>query len=154
MHSMCASCICMCMCIYTSMIIYAYIYDVCVDHLYRCKTSLRFLSGFVIVHDFTFMQGAAGNVIVLQPTKTAMTFCDIDLGRWIDVPAINFPVNGNRLSQVPACRLVFPFLHNGQCCFRTFLRALFQTGFKPLYGFRNLIYCRLRQMEQLHLART
>ena len=24
-------------------------------------------------------QGAAGNVIVLQPTKTAMTFCDIDL---------------------------------------------------------------------------
>ena len=33
------------------------------------------------------MQGAAGNVIVLQPTKTAMTFCDIDPGRWIDVPA-------------------------------------------------------------------
>ena len=30
---------------------------VCVDHLYRCKTSLRFLSSFVIVHDFTFMQG-------------------------------------------------------------------------------------------------
>ena len=34
-----------------------------------------------------FMQGAAGNVIVLPPTKTAMTFCDIDPGRWIDVPA-------------------------------------------------------------------
>ena len=32
------------------------------------------------------MQGAAGNAIVLEPTKTAMTFCDIDLGRWIDVP--------------------------------------------------------------------
>ena len=30
---------------------------------------------------------AAGNVIVLQPTKTAMTFCDINPGRWIDVPA-------------------------------------------------------------------
>ena len=56
-------------------------------HLYRCKTSLRFLSSFVIVHDFSFMQGAAGNVIVLQPTKTAMTFCDINPGRWIDVPA-------------------------------------------------------------------
>ena len=43
------------------------------------------------IHEFTlsiFMQGAAGNVIVLQPTKTAMTFCDIDPGRWIDVPAI------------------------------------------------------------------
>ena len=35
-------------------------------------------------------QGAAGNVIVLQPTKTAMTFCDIDPGRWIDVPACGF----------------------------------------------------------------
>ena len=31
-------------------------------------------------------QGAEGNVIVLQPTKTALTFCDIDPGRWIDVP--------------------------------------------------------------------
>ena len=46
---------------------------VCVYHLNRCKTST--------------LQGAAGNVIVLQPTKTAMTFCDIDPGRWIDVPA-------------------------------------------------------------------
>ena len=36
------------------------------------------------------MQGAAGHVIVLQPTKTAMTFCDIDPGRWIDVPALWF----------------------------------------------------------------
>ena len=35
---------------------------VCVDHLYRCKTSLRFLSGFVIIHDFTFMQGATGSL--------------------------------------------------------------------------------------------
>ena len=34
-----------------------------------------------------YQQGAAGNVIVLRPTKTAMTFCDIDPGRWIDVPA-------------------------------------------------------------------
>ena len=32
-------------------------------------------------------QGAAGNVIVLQPTKTAMTFCDVDLGRRVNVPA-------------------------------------------------------------------
>ena len=33
------------------------------------------------------MLGSAGNVIVLQPTKTAMTFCDIDLGRQVNVPA-------------------------------------------------------------------
>ena len=38
----------------------------------------------------TYLQGAAGKFIVLQPTKTAMTFCDIDLGRWIDVPAFSF----------------------------------------------------------------
>ena len=47
----------------------------------------------------------------------------------------------------------FPFLHYGLCCIRTFLRASFPIGFKPLYGFRNLIYCWLRQMEQLHLIR-
>jgi len=33
------------------------------------------------------MLGSAGNVIVMQPTKTAMTFCDIDLGRQVNVPA-------------------------------------------------------------------
>ena len=38
-------------------------------------------------------------------------------------------------------------------CIRTFLRTSLLTGFKPMYGFRNLIYCWLRQMEQLHLAR-
>ena len=72
-----------------------------------------------------------------------------------DVPAtpFQFLVHGNRLSQVPACRLVSIFL-NGFCCIWTFLRALFPTVFNPLYGFRNLIYCWLRQMEQLHLART
>ena len=48
----------------------------------------------------------------------------------------------------------FPFLHNGQCCIRTFLRTSIATGFNPLYGFRNLIYCWLRQMEQLLFART
>ena len=34
-----------------------------------------------------YKQGAAGNVIVLQPTKTAMTFCDIGSGRRVNVPA-------------------------------------------------------------------
>ena len=32
------------------------------------------------------MQGAAGNVIVLQPTETAMTFCDMDVARKVNVP--------------------------------------------------------------------
>ena len=56
-----------------------------VNHLNRCKNSLGFLFGFRCN-----VQGAAGNVIVLQPTKTAMTFCDIYPGRWIDVPACDF----------------------------------------------------------------
>ena len=41
----------------------------------------------LIMYLISTLQGAAGNVIVLQPTKPAMTFCDIDPGRWIDVPA-------------------------------------------------------------------
>ena len=65
-----------------------------------------------------------------------------------DVPAtpFHFLVNGNRLSQEPACRFF--------SCIRTFLRTSVLTGFNTRYGFRNLTYCRFRQMEQLHSART
>ena len=42
-------CVCLCVCV-----------CVCVDHLYRCKTSLRYLSGFVMVHDFLFHAGGSG----------------------------------------------------------------------------------------------
>ena len=39
---------------------------------------------------YIFQQkGAAANVIVLQPTKTAMTFCDADLGRRVSIPALS-----------------------------------------------------------------
>ena len=45
-----------------------------------------------------------------------MTFCDIDPGRWIDVPAFPIPFchvhvlgHGNRLSLEPACRFDFHF---------------------------------------------
>ena len=42
----------------------------------------------LITNDLTFMtQGAAGKVIVLQPTKTAMTFRGIDLGRQANIPS-------------------------------------------------------------------
>ena len=37
---------------------------------------------------------------------------------------------------------------------RVKLRPNHSVSFQCLYGFRNLIYCRLRQLEQLHLART
>jgi hypothetical protein len=64
---------------------------VCVNHLKLLKIHL---------------QGVAGHVIVLQPTKTAMTFYDIDPGRWIDVPASIFmssSCDGQWLTQEP-CR--------------------------------------------------
>jgi len=57
-------------------------------------------------------QGAAGDVIVLQPTKTAMTFCDIDPGRWIDVPAsISFHVKFLKWD-VANPRTTMPFPNN------------------------------------------
>ena len=60
--------------------------SVCVWNIWRDATLLTAaFHGLNML--FVSMQGAAGNVIVLQPTKTAMTFCDIDPGRWIDVPA-------------------------------------------------------------------
>ena len=62
-------------------------------------------------------------------------------------------LNGNRLSQVPACRLVSNFYY-GLCCIWTFLWTSVSTGFNPLYGLRNLNFCRFHQMEQLLLART
>ena len=109
---------------------------VCVEHLKRCKTSTSvkvslyiYTFGFHLIYSclsqaqvsfslgrlvrsrfFFSKQGAAGNVIVLQPTKTAMTFCDIDPGRWIDVPAsFSFHVNrnGTWLTQEPPCRFAF-----------------------------------------------
>ena len=73
----------------------AVLFLVCV---YQSETDVKTSHWF-----FTNLQGAAGNVIVLQPTKTAMTFCDIDPGRWIDVPA-NFIGMGRGLTQEPPRR--------------------------------------------------
>ena len=85
---------------------------VCVDHLYRCKTSPRFLSGSVIVHDFTFMQGDGVCFRCLHPTKTHLLHNDMDWGRSIHVPAQSFFifVHGNRPSLEPARRFVFNFV--------------------------------------------
>ena len=69
------------------------VWNVCTDVKLPWHCWLWFF-GFISVSNkqgsVSNKQGAAGNVIVLQPTKTAMTFCDIDLGRWIDVPAISY----------------------------------------------------------------
>ena len=47
----------------------------------------------------------------LHPTKTHLLHSDMDWGRSIHVPAQSFSifVNGDRLSQVPACRLISIF---------------------------------------------
>ena len=86
------------------------------------------------------LQGGSESHSIHCPTKTVVWDCDIGTDH-PDVPAFfQFIVNGNRLSQVPACR--FSNFHFGFCCFWTFLRASFPTGFNPLHGFRNLNYCR------------
>ena len=87
-------------------------------------------------------QGPAGNVIVLQPTKMAMTFCDIDPGRWIDVPASIFMssfCDGLWLTQEPPCR--FSNFSN--------LLSINLMSLQCLYGFRNLSSCELKGKGQL-----
>ena len=91
----------------------------------------------------------------LRPTKLPVKW-DIQLGQ-LDVPApfSNF-VNGDRLSQVPACRLNFSFwimLH------LNLPQSFVFNRFNPLYGFRNLNYCRFvrwivafsKDKERFHL---
>ena len=53
--------------------------------------------------------GGARNVIVLQPMKAAMTFCDIDPGRWIDVPGCRFLHHSMGLSREPYPTIQFGF---------------------------------------------
>ena len=122
---------------------------VCVDHLHRCKTSFgrSCFSCFYIM-----FAGGQSHVCSWLPNEEG---CIHD---WYDSGTLEsrtcyfiFVVNGNRLSQVPACRLIF---HFASCCIWTFLRTSMSTVFNPLYGFRNLIYCWIRQTEQLLCART
>ena len=121
--------------------------SVCVEHLNRWKTSnpLAMVWNFDpwIFRFWTLsQQGGSESHFIHCPMKTVVWDCDIGTDH-PDVPAISnfqFFVNGYRLSPEPACRIP-------------------KTGFKTkcdscLYGFRNLIYCWLRQVEQLHLART
>ena len=85
---------------------------VCVDHPHRCKTS--FCLFCVLINNFLAMYAGGHSISLgLCPTKLPVKR-DIRLGQ-LDVPApISFFVNGNRLSQVPACRSKpFHFLH---CC--------------------------------------
>ena len=78
---------------------------VCVDHLRRCKPSKRWFGcSFLLTRffnhelDFPIQQGAAGEHCSQRPTKTLQCSCE-------NVPAIfQFFVNGNWLSQEPACR--------------------------------------------------
>ena len=96
------------------------------------------------------------------PTKTLSVRGDTEPDQLCVHASIFISLNGNRLSQVPACRFIsfsslWTKLHQNLPQSKdadNIPGTLFPTVFKPLYGFRNLIYCRIRQMEQLHLART
>ena len=88
-----------------SHIICIYIYMcVCVDHLHRCKTSFG-CSCFPV--STLGLQGAQAHCGYLcQRSYSTMGEAEIDHLR-VPAPIFIF-VNGDRLSQVPACRLVFP----------------------------------------------
>ena len=93
---------------------------------------------FVFSWFWTMFAGGHSISLGLCPTKLPVKW-DIQLGQ-LDVPApvSNF-VNGDRLSQVPACRLNFSFwimLH------LNLSQSFVFNRFNPLYGFRNLNYCR------------
>ena len=108
---------------------------VCVNHLHRCKTSFgcSCFSCFYIM-----FAGGAGVTLVPAPTKTARSHSDIKGRRPFDVPASNFMFHFNFLQwDVANPRTTMPVFS----CIRTFLRTSIVTGFNPLYGFRNLIYC-------------
>ena len=86
---------------------------VCVraKHLQRCKTSNRH-------YEFYFQQGATAPLISPWPTKLLMFGEDMQSDQ-LHVPALfhfHFIVNGNRLSQEPACRFFGGFLVLLHCC--------------------------------------
>ena len=82
---------------------------VCGDHLHRCKTSFCLVDGFglYLLEFELYLQGAPGAWIGQVPTKTPIQ-CLWYHGwsPWRTCQFFIF-VNGDRLSQVPACRL-FP----------------------------------------------
>ena len=119
-----------------------------VDHLHRCKTSFD-CSEFSTL----CLQGGSARLTDTAQRRHCQFVVIQSLISSAYLHQFFISLNGNRLSQVPACRLVSHFYY-GLCCIWTFLRTSVQTGLNPLYGFRNLNFCRFRQMERLLLART
>ena len=106
--------------------------------------SLLFLGTYLFVSSQQSQhrkQGAAGNVIVLHPTKTAMTFCDIDPGRWIDVPAsISFHVKFQRWDVAnPRTTTPFHFMSFVHCHFYHSVQTKVELlDFKSMSGENDL----------------
>ena len=127
---------------------------VCVDHLHRCKTSLfSWRLCFVFYQFCIIIAGGTGPLWIPVPTKL---FHNGGSGDWSPpCTCTNFHFRQWRPAK-PSTSMSFGFsiFHYGLCCIWTFFRTSMSTGFNPLYGFRNLNYCRFRQMEQLLLART
>ena len=104
-HQYASRCVCVCACV-----------CVCVDHLHRCKASFCLVLCFCCWFNKIFlpcMQGVVAGSRVYHQRRHSGFPGDT----WPDqpcVPAFPIFVNGDRLSQVPACRSnPFQFLH---CC--------------------------------------
>ena len=126
---------------------------VCVDHLNRCKTS--FVLMMVVFRDFSLCHSSTLNYTCrgMERTYEAPSneaphmILGYHQGRLVTYLQHHFI---SRQWQPAKPRTGMSFFS----CIRTFLRTSVPTGFHSLYGFRNLIYCRFRQMEQLPFART
>ena len=126
--------------------------------------SLLFLGTYLFVSSQQSQhrkQGAAGNVIVLHPTKTAMTFSDIDPGRWIDVPAsISFHVKFQRWDVAnPRTTTPFHFMSFVHCHFYHSVQAKLELlDFKSMSGGNDLAQLKVLVTREvspsnsLHLA--
>ena len=128
---------------------------VCVNHLNRCETSTWWCF-------FPLICGLGFNFC-------SFVWFKIKQGGWLSmqVPAQRRGLHETLISletssDVPA--ILFLWWEEAQPKNLHVDFLFFSNRFKPkpnhsvscqcLYGFRNLNYCRLRQMEQLHLART
>ena len=84
---------------------------VCVDHLYRCKTSIRYFGALLFCYgswfsDFIFMQGGSARLTDTAQRRHCQFVVIQSLISSAYLHQFFISLNGNRLSQVPACRFV------------------------------------------------
>ena len=110
--------------------------SVCVDHLKRCKTS--FVSMMIGFRGFRFWIILAGGCRECHSSAANEDGYDIlwyRSGTLDRRTCYQFSRQWQPAKPSTGMSFGFPFLHNGQCCIRTFLRTSIATGFKSTVRF-------------------